>query len=132
MEKRRADHSKVQPRSFRALFPSGIVPLSLWRIGPDCQDAARLDRFDAAFALAETIDETLMRLFVNLVVQGRVGMEPRRDREDDGEQERRLLTDPRGRVSGRIEQGKVDVGKVEETAQSSDEKGEVSPAPKKS
>ena len=96
MEKRRADHSKVHPRSFRALFPSGIVPLSLWRIGPDCQDA--------------------------------VGMEPRRDREDDGEQERRLLTDPRRRVSGRIEQGKVDVGKVEETAQSSPEKGEVSPA----
>jgi hypothetical protein len=46
-----------------------------------------LYRFYAPFSLAETVDETLMSFFVDLVVKSRIGVKARSDGENDGEEE---------------------------------------------
>lgn len=55
-----------------------------------------------------------MSFFVDLVVKCRVGMESRSDGENDGEEESRLLTDPRSGMSSWIEDREVNVGEIEE------------------
>lgn len=55
-----------------------------------------------------------MSLFVDLIVECRVGMESRSDGEDDGEEESRFLTDPRSGMSSGIKKWEMDIGEIEE------------------